>query len=332
MTTIGVIGGGAWGTALATVAARAGNRVTMWVLEPEVAEAINRTHENTTYLPGVALPEGISASPALEALAGMDAYLLVPPAQFMRKTTADLAPHITEGAPVAICSKGIEQKTNKLMSEVVGETLPRNPAVILSGPTFAIEVARGLPTAVTLAGPEDVAERLAQMIGIAEFRPYVARDVIGAQIGGAIKNVLAIAAGITIGKKLGDNAHAALITRSLAELIQFGRALGADPMTLMGLSGLGDLILTAGSLQSRNTSLGKALGEGKTVAQVLGGRKSVSEGVYTASAVVAMAQDMGISMPICTAVDKVLNHGFSVDEEIRWLLQRPFTPEFELGA
>jgi glycerol-3-phosphate dehydrogenase (NAD(P)+) len=332
MTKIGVIGGGAWGTALATVAARAGNAVTMWVLEPEVAEAINTTHENTTYLPGAPLPEAISASPSLAALAGMDAYLLVPPAQFMRKTTADLALHVPRGAPVAICSKGIEQKTNKLMSEVVAETLPHNPVCILSGPTFAIEVAKGLPTAVTLAGPDGAAERLAGMIGIAEFRPYVARDVVGAQIGGAIKNVLAIAAGITIGKNLGDNAHAALITRSLAELIQFGRALGADPMTLMGLSGLGDLILTAGSLQSRNTSLGKALGEGQTVSQVLGGRKSVSEGVYTASAVVAMAESMGISMPICTAVDKVLNHGYSVDEEIRWLLQRPFTPEFELGA
>jgi len=332
MTKIGVIGGGAWGTALATVAAKAGNGVTMWVLEPEVAEAINSGQENTTYLPGVALPEAISASTDLEQLAGMDAYLLVPPAQFMRKTTSDLAPHVKAGAPVVICSKGIEQKSHKLMSEVVAETLPDNPVAILSGPTFAIEVARGLPTAITLAAPEGVAEKLCEMIGIAEFRPYVSRDIVGAQIGGAIKNVLAIAAGITIGRKLGDNAHAALITRSLAELIQFGRARGADPMTLMGLSGLGDLILTAGSLQSRNTSLGKALGEGQTVAEVLGARKSVSEGVYTASAVVAMAEELGISMPICTAVDKVLNHGYSVDEEIKWLLQRPFTPEFELGA
>jgi glycerol-3-phosphate dehydrogenase (NAD(P)+) len=294
-----------------------------------VAETINSKHENTTYLPGVTLPDSIDASTDMAALGGMDAYLLVPPAQFMRKTTSDLAPHVAAGAPMVICSKGIEQKTHKLMSEVVGETLPDNPICILSGPTFAIEVAKGLPTAITLAGPSGVAEKLSDMIGIAEFRPYVARDVIGAQIGGAIKNVLAIAAGITIGKKLGDNAHAALITRSLAELIQFGKAKGADPMTLMGLSGLGDLILTAGSVQSRNTSLGKALGEGKTVQDVLGGRKSVSEGVYTASAVVAMADDLGISMPICTAVDKVLNHGYSVDEEIEWLLQRPFTPEFE---
>ena len=329
MSRVAVIGGGAWGTALASVAARGGHAVHLWVLEPEVAEAINTQHENTAYLPGVTLDAAITASTEMADFAGMDAYLLVPPAQFMRRVTADLAPHASAGAPMVVCSKGIEQGSNRLMSEVVAETLPGAPLCILSGPTFADEVAAGLPTAVTLAGPEDAAERMADMIGLREFRPYVSRDVIGAQIGGAVKNVLAIAAGVTIGKKLGENAHAAIITRSLAELIQFGRAKGGDPMTLMGLSGLGDLILTAGSVKSRNTSLGAALGEGRTLADILGGRKSVSEGVYTASAVVAMAEAMEISMPICSAVDQVLNHGASLDEEIDWLLHRPLTPEFE---
>lgn len=329
MSKVAVIGGGAWGTALATVAARGGHDVRLWVLEEEVAHNINTAHENTLYLPGVSLDDSVTASTDMADFSGMEAYLLVPPAQFMRKVTGDLAPHVTAGAPAVICSKGIEQGSKKLMSEVVGETLPQSPLAVLSGPTFAAEVAAGLPTAVTLAGDDEVAERLSEMIRLREFRPYVSRDVIGAQIGGAIKNVLAIAAGVTIGKKLGENAHAALITRSLAELIQFGRAKGADPMTLMGLSGLGDLILTAGSATSRNTSLGIALGQGKTLDEILGARKSVSEGVYTASAVAAMAEELQISMPICAAVDQVLNHGASLDQEIDWLLHRPLTPEFE---
>jgi glycerol-3-phosphate dehydrogenase (NAD(P)+) len=329
MRKIGVIGGGAWGTALASVAARAGNAVTLWALEPDVAKAINDTHENSVFLPGIALPREVHATNDLADLKDVAACLLVSPAQFARRMTTDLAPHLPSGAPIVICSKGIEQGTNKLMSEVIGETLPGAPVVILSGPTFAGEVAKGLPTAVTLAGEGRVADQVAGMIGLPEFRPYISHDVIGAQIGGAIKNVLAIAAGVTIGKKLGDNAHAAVITRSLAEMLAFGKAKGGEPLTLMGLSGLGDLILTAGSLQSRNTSLGKALGEGKSLDEILGARRSVSEGVYTASAVAAMARQMGVPMPICKAVDRVLNGGTNIDEEIDSLLNRPFTPEFE---
>jgi glycerol-3-phosphate dehydrogenase (NAD(P)+) len=227
-----------------------------------------------------------------------------------------------------ICSKGIEQATLRLMSEVLAETAPAAPLAVLSGPTFAAELARDLPTAVTLAcEDEGLGGDLIEALGHHRFRPYLSHDVIGAQIGGAVKNVMAIAAGIVAGARLGDNAAAALITRGLAEIMRLGDALGASRATLMGLSGLGDLVLTCGSTQSRNMSLGKALGEGRALADVLGERRSVAEGVFTASGVAALAQKHAIEMPICGAMDRVLNHGAAVADEIEGLLSRPFKLE-----
>lgn len=326
---IAVIGAGAWGTALATVAARAGRTAVLWAFESDVAAAIAAHHENTAYLPGVPLDPAIGATADLAAAAaGADALLLVAPAQHTRAIAASLAPHVPAGTPVAICSKGIEQATGKLMTEVVAEALPQAVLAVLSGPSFAADVARGLPTAVTLAcADERVGATLVDAIGIATFRPYLADDPVGAEIGGSVKNVLAIACGIVAGKKLGASAAAALTARGFAELSRLGTALGARPETLAGLSGLGDLILTCGSPQSRNMSLGAALGEGRTLAEVLGERRSVAEGVATAPAVVALARRHGVEMPICEAVAAVVAGGMGVDDAIAALLARPFRRE-----
>jgi glycerol-3-phosphate dehydrogenase (NAD(P)+) len=324
---IGVIGGGAWGTALATSAVRAGRRVTLWALEPEVVEAIGAVHENPLYLPGVPLDPALRATTDLAEAADADAVLLVCPAQHMRAVSARV---VAAGprAPLVICAKGIEQGSLRLMSEVLAETAPGARVAVLSGPTFAAELARNLPTAVTLAAADEVlGAALADALGHSRFRPYLSRDVIGAQIGGAVKNVLAIAAGIVAGARLGDNAAAALITRGLAEIMRLGAALGAQRETMMGLSGLGDLVLTCGSTQSRNMSLGKALGEGRALADILAERRSVAEGVHTAGAVAALAARHGIDMPICGAMDRVLNRGAAVGVEIEALLSRPFRVE-----
>ncbi len=255
---------------------------------------------------------------------------MVAPAQHTRTIAADLAASLPEGRPVIMCSKGIEQGSAKFMSQVLAEALPQAVPVILSGPSFASEVALGLPAALTLAcDDEKLGEALSQAIGHSTFRPYWSRDVIGAQIGGAIKNVLAIAAGIVRGRKLGSNAHAAITTRGFSEMVRFGVTLGARPETLTGLSGLGDLILTCGSPQSRNMSLGIALGEGKTLDEVLGARKSVSEGVYTASAVAEIAAAKALDLPICSAVHAVVSGAASVDDAIADLLARPFRAELE---
>jgi len=311
---IGVIGGGAWGTALAASAARAGRDVSLWALEPEVADAINTTHENTTYLPGIALDPAITASADMQTMADREAILLV------GVTTA--------GAPLVICSKGIEVTTLELMSEILAEVASNNPITVLSGPTFAAEVAGNMPSAVTLASADPVlGAALVDALGHSRFRPYLSDDVIGSQIGGAVKNVLAIAAGIVAGAKMGDNAAAALITRGLAEIMRLGDVKGGKRETLMGLSGLGDLLLTCGSTQSRNMSLGKALGEGQTLEQIMATRNSVAEGVHTAKAVARLSQEQDIDMPICRAMDRVLHHGASVNDEIEALLSRPFVVE-----
>ncbi|MEW5729963.1 MAG: NAD(P)H-dependent glycerol-3-phosphate dehydrogenase [Pseudomonadota bacterium] len=328
MNTIGIVGAGAWGTALAATARRAGRNVVLWAHEPEVAGAINATRENAHYLPGVRLDCCARATTVLAEAAAADAVLLVTPAQHLRATCTALAPHWTPGKPAVICAKGIEQATGAMMTEVVEAELPGAAIAVLSGPTFAIEVARGLPTAVTLACADaGLGQALVEAIGTATFRPYLADDLVGAEIGGAVKNVLAIACGIVEGRGMGDNARAALITRGLAEITRLAVAKGGRVETLMGLSGLGDLILTASSAQSRNYSLGLALGEGRTLAEVLGARRAVTEGVWTAGAVVAMAAGLGIEMPICTAVDAVLNHGADLDETIQALLSRPFKAE-----
>ncbi len=328
MERIGIVGGGAWGTAMAQAAVRAGRRVVLAAREPDVVATINDRHENQRFLPGVALEPGIRASLALAGAASADAVLLVAPAQHLRAVCCELRSLLPEAVPVVICAKGIENGGSALMTEVVAAELPGVPVAVLSGPTFAAEVARGQPTAVTLACRDaGLGARLVAALGSRMFRPYLSDDPIGAQIGGAVKNVLAIACGVVEGRRFGDNARAALITRGLAEMARLGAALGARPETLMGLSGLGDLTLTCTSQQSRNMSLGWALGEGQALAEILAGRQSVAEGVYSAAAVVVLAARLQVDMPICRAVDAILNRGAALDETIDGLLSRPFRGE-----
>ncbi len=326
---LAVIGAGAWGTALAATAVRAGCRVRLWGREPATVAAINTARRNPDYLPDLSLPEGLHATTdAAEALAGAAAVLLVTPAQHIRAVTTALAPHWPAGAPALIAAKGVELGTGALMTEVVAETLPHVAPAVLSGPTFAAEVAAGQPTAVTLAMTDrDTGLRLVHALGTRSFRPYYADDLPGAQVGGAVKNVIAIACGIVEGRALGHNARAALITRGLAEITRLGRALGARPETLMGLSGLGDLTLTCTGALSRNLSLGMALGRGETLEDVLAARRSVAEGLYTAHAVGILARRHQVDMPLCQAVDAVLNHQACIDETIHRLLDRPFRAE-----
>lgn len=328
MTRIGVMGGGAWGTALAQAAARAGREVTLWAREPAVVAAINERRLNPDYLPEVTLDPAIVATTDMAALGECEAILLVTPAQHTREVTTRLTAHLSRPIPLVICAKGVERGTLAPMSEAVAAAAPGAPLAVLSGPTFAVEVARGCPTAVTLACADpDLGARLVAAIGSRSFRPYLSEDVIGAQLGGAVKNVLAIACGIAAGARLGDNARAALITRGLAEITRLALALGARAETLMGLSGLGDLTLTCTSMQSRNMSLGVALGEGRTLTEIMAGRRSVAEGVHTAEAVTRLAERLGVDMPISRAVDAVLNRGMGVRETVEELLARPFREE-----
>lgn len=325
---IGVAGGGAWGTALAAALHRSGRDVLLWAYEPDTVKEINNAHENGTYLPGIPLDPALQATGDLAEIAARDAILMVTPAQHTRAIAGQLADLLPKGRPLILCSKGIEQGTRLLMSQVMDEVLPQAVVAVLSGPSFASEVAQGLPAALTLAcEDEKLGAELALAIGHSSFRPYWSRDVVGAQIGGAIKNVLAIAAGIVRGRKLGSNAHAAIVTRGFSEMVRFGTSLGAKSETLTGLSGLGDLILTCGSPQSRNMSLGIALGEGKTLGEVLGARKSVSEGVFTAYAIEEIAVEKNLDLPICTAVHAVVSGEASVDEAITELLARPLRAE-----
>ncbi|MFY8092100.1 MAG: NAD(P)H-dependent glycerol-3-phosphate dehydrogenase [Niveispirillum sp.] len=328
MRRIGVIGAGAWGTALAMAAARAGAEVILQAREAEVVASVNTRHENSLFLPGIPLDPAIRATDSLSVAADADAVLLVTPAQHLRTACRALKPDLKPGAPVVICAKGIEIDTGSLMSEAAQAELGDQPLAVLSGPTFAAEVAKGLPTAVTLA-IQDAAlgHQLLAALGGRTFRPYLSDDLVGAQVGGAVKNVLAIACGVVHGRNLGDNARAALITRGLAEIARLGNRLGARAETLMGLSGLGDLTLTCSSLQSRNMSLGAALGQGRTLADVLGERRSVAEGVFTARAVTKLAAAQGVDMPLCQAVDALLNHGADLDAIIDALMTRPFKTE-----
>lgn len=328
MTRAGIVGGGAWGTALATVALRAGLEPLIWAREPEVVEAINTRHENTMFLPGLPLDPAIRATGELAAMAERDVVLMVTPAQALRAVAGELAASLPPGTPVVICSKGIERGSGKLMSEVLAEVLPQATGMILSGPSFAREVAGGLPTAVTLAcGDIAAAATVAAALSSPTFRPYTSDDVLGAEIGGAVKNVLAIACGIVEGRGLGESARAALTTRGFAELVRFGTARGARPETLHGLSGLGDLVLTCTSSQSRNMSLGIAIGKGRSAAEVLEARTSVSEGAYTAAVVVDLAGRLGVEMPICAAVRDILDGRLDVDAAVDALLRRPLKRE-----
>ncbi len=325
---IDIIGAGAWGTALALRAAERVPDVRLWAFEPEVAEAINTRHRNPRYLEGVVLPDRIRASADLGEIGRGEALLLVTPAQHLRRICEALAGRIDAACPVVICAKGIEQESGLLLSEIVGDLLPDSPLAVLSGPTFAREVAEGRPTAITLAAAElPLAENLAEALGGAAFRPYAADDIIGAEIGGAIKNVIAIACGITEGLGLGNNARAALITRGLAEMTRLAVAKGGRAETLAGLSGLGDLVLTASSEQSRNFALGLAIGQGRRPADVLAERHTVAEGAYTAAAAVRLADALRIEMPICAAVDRIINASQPLDQAIAELLSRPFRRE-----
>jgi len=328
MKTAGVIGGGAWGTALAQVAARAGLSVILQARESEVVDQIRTTGENSLFLPGIALDRAVTASTDMADLAGADLILAVAPAQHLRAALTAFAPHARPGQPVLLCSKGVEQGSLKLMTQVLAETLPEAAPAVLSGPSFAGEVARGLPTAVTLACPDpDLGRALAGAIATPTFRPYVSGDMIGAEAGGAIKNVLAIACGIVEGKGLGRSAHAALITRGFAEMTRMAVALGGQAATVAGLCGLGDLVLTCSSPQSRNMSVGLALGSGQTLDQALAGKLSVAEGVASAPAVTGLAARLGIETPICEAVAAILAGETEVEAAILSLLSRPLRAE-----
>jgi glycerol-3-phosphate dehydrogenase (NAD(P)+) len=324
----GVIGAGAWGTALAQTCARAGLEVTLWAREPEVARTIEETRENPLFLPGVTLDPAIRATSDPAGLTGSEVVFAVPPAQHLRVTLAHFAPHLAVGTPVVLCAKGVEQGTLMLMSEVLAEVLPRAVPAVLSGPSFAADVARGLPTAVTLAAADEaLAGEIAQAIASPVFRPYVATDMIGAEAGGSVKNVLAIACGIAEGRSLGASARAALITRGFAELTRLAVALGGAAETVAGLCGLGDLVLTCSSLQSRNMSLGAALGRGERLEDVLADRLSVAEGVATAPAVTELARRLGVETPICEAVRAILAGESEIDPAIAGLLARPLRNE-----
>lgn len=328
MDKIGILGGGAWGTALAAAATQAGRDTLLWAREAEVVEAVNATHENSMYLPGIALSPALVATNSLRDFSDRDAVLLVTPAQHTRQMATELVKHLRPGVPLVICSKGIEVATGSLLSTVLEEVAPGHPVCVLSGPTFAVEVAKGLPCAVTLAvADEKIGAELVQAIGLPTFRPYLSSDIIGAQIGGAIKNVLAIATGIAAGLGVGENARAAVITRGLAEVVRFGSLYGARQETLMGLSGLGDLILTCSSTQSRNMSLGKAIGEGKSFKDIMAERNSVAEGAHTVDIVYKIARENGLDMPITNAVYRILKEGKSAADVMDTLLSRPFTDE-----
>ncbi|MBV9456576.1 MAG: NAD(P)-dependent glycerol-3-phosphate dehydrogenase [Bradyrhizobium sp.] len=320
--SVAVIGAGAWGTALAGVAARAGRAVTLYARDASHAERI-ASHRENPRLPAVKLAAEITVTNDRAKAGRADVILLVTPAQHLRAAVDGFAPHFREGAPVIACAKGIEHGTHKFMTEVITESAPHARPAILSGPSFADDVARGLPTAVTLAAKDEaLASDLVRALGSATFRPYHTTDVRGVEIGGAAKNVLAIAAGIVVGKKLGASAQAALTTRGFSELTRFGRALGARAETMVGLSGLGDLILTCSSPQSRNFALGLALGrdEPKPAGKL-------AEGEFTAPVLIELAASQGIELPVSMAVAAILSGQLTIDAVIEGLLTRPFKAE-----
>jgi glycerol-3-phosphate dehydrogenase (NAD(P)+) len=320
----GVIGGGAWGTALAQVIASGEEDVILWAREAEVVSAIQSVRENTSFLKDVPLSPRIAATSDLSDLRACGALLVVTPAQHMRSVLEACSVGVR---PLILCAKGIEAGSQKLMSEVARETCPDAPIAVLSGPTFAHEVAAGLPTAITLAcDSAELGRSLALRIARPTFRPYISDDVTGAEIGGAVKNVLAIACGVVAGRGLGQNAGAALIARGFAEMTRFGLARGAKAETLGGLSGLGDLVLTCASTSSRNFSLGKGLGEGRSAAEILSDRKTVAEGAFTAPVLQQAARDAGVEMPVVDAVCALLE-GADVNEVTGALLARPLRHE-----
>jgi glycerol-3-phosphate dehydrogenase (NAD(P)+) len=320
--SVAVIGAGAWGTALASVAARAGRDVMLYARSTESAAAIAATRINPK-LPGAPLDASVSVTSDIALAARADIIVIATPAQNLREAATALALHLAKATPVIACAKGIERGTHKFMTEVIAEAAPEALPAILSGPSFADDVARGLPTAVTLAATDEtLARALVQALGSATFRPYHTSDVRGVEIGGAAKNVLAIAAGIVVGRKLGASAQAALTTRGFSELLRLGRSCGARGETMAGLSGLGDLILTCSSPQSRNLALGITLGRGEEPA-----RTKLAEGEFTAPVLVELAASQNVDMPVSNAVAAILSGAATIDEAIEGLLARPFKAE-----
>jgi len=330
LNNIAIIGAGAWGTALAQVLAEAGRAVVLYVHEPELVDSINKNHQNDLYLPDVSLNKNIRATSVLaEATKDADIILLATPTQFVRDVLIKFKPYLPKGVPLVNCAKGIEMSTGKLLSEVVAEIVPEFPYAVLSGPTFAVEVVRGLPTAATFAtvAPEQEARLWAQMISGKLFRLYISSDPVGAEISGAIKNVIAIACGIVEGKGLGQNAKASVMTRGMAEIRRLGLEKGAEADTFLGLSGLGDLTLTCNSMTSRNYSLGFELGRGRKLVDILAERRTVAEGVTTARAIAAHANALGVEMPISSSIDKILHQDAEINAVILSLLSRDMKKE-----
>lgn len=326
--TVGVIGAGAWGTALAAVAARAGRQVTLWGRDGETIAALNERKENPRYLPGIVLTEGIAVTTDLAGAAKCDLVLLVTPAQTIRQMSGALRSLLRPETPVVLCAKGIERKTGELPGEVLGETLPETPTAVLSGPSFAADVARGLPTAVTVAAEDiELAEAIGKALSSATFRPYASRDIVGVEIAGALKNVMAIAAGAVAGKKLGKSAEAALVARGFAEIRRFAATRGAQAETLMGLAGLGDLVLTCSSPQSRNYAFGIHLGEGAAVADLLASGQPLAEGAHTAGIASDLAKAAGIDMPITETVAAIVRGRLDMNAAIAGLMRRPLKRE-----
>lgn len=324
MNHVFVIGGGAWGTALALSAIRAGSKATIWSISMDEVETINNRHENVFRLPGIALDPSLKATLELDEGAKADIVILAPPAQFMRSTCEAFSKILKPHIPLIIASKGIENNTSFLMSQVVRASFPENPLLVLSGPSFANDVARKLPTAVTLAGENvKVSEEVSSLLSTPYFQLHVSDDLIGTQIGGACKNIIAIACGIFEGQELGENARAALLTRGLNEIADLGCAMGAKLETFLGLSGVGDMTLTSLSSQSRNKSFGLALGQGTPLRDLLSNRNSLTEGVHTVSGTLVLAKKYNVEMPIAFTLNELLNKGASVKMFIEKLLTLP---------
>jgi len=329
MTTIGVIGGGAWGTALAQAMCVAGKDVTLWAREPEVVAGIRDKHENTLYLPGVTLHPSLKVTASMAEAAAADIILMVTPAQLVCVPASAPLKARLMASRLSCAPKGLSLRAGFCYRRSPSKKCPKPMSPVLSGPTFAAEIARGLPSAVTLAAEnKEMAHRLVQQLGCRNLRPYASEDVVGAQLGGAVKNVLAIACGVVYGKELGDSARAALLTRGISEMARLASAMGADKGTLMGMCGIGDLMLTASSMQSRNFSLGVMLGQGRSLDDIMKERVSVTEGVHTAKALMTLAKNHAVEMPVCETMFKILHNGLSVDDAIMALLDRPYgTPE-----
>jgi glycerol-3-phosphate dehydrogenase (NAD(P)+) len=330
--SIGVVGGGAWGTALALTAARAGRQVRMWARDPGTVSDIRSRRQNPAYLPGITFDEDLAATTSLAEVADADAILLVTPAQTTRAMLASLKETGKVRGPVVLCAKGIEQSSGKLLSKVLADELPGVEPAVLSGPSFADDVARGLPTAVTVAAHSaKTALSLCEALQSPCFRPYASIDVLGTQIGGALKNVLAIACGAVVGRKLGASAQAALIARGFAELSRLGAAMGAQSETLTGLSGLGDLVLTCSSSQSRNFSFGLRLGEGFMASELIAAGGKLAEGAHTARVAVGLAQKYEVEVPICETVAQMIDRDLTIDDALNTLMARPLKAESGLA-